>query len=265
MTITARRGSLTLVGTGIRPALQTTPETRAVLESATRVFHLLNDPLGERWLLDLRPDSESLASSYRDGRLRADSYAEMAERILAPVLGGDEVCVAFYGHPGVFVRPAHEALRRAREEGYDAVMLPGISSEDMLFAELGVDPAERGCQSHDSSDFLLERRAFDPRSALVLWQVGAIGEDFHRAEGYRSAGVSLLVEALLETYAAEHTVVVYEANEFPLGPSRIDRIALGELPSIPLSVRSTLYVPPLERRPRDATRSRRLRELLGAV
>lgn len=263
MTSRGRSGSLTLVGTGIRPALQTTPESRAVLESATRVFHLLNDPLGERWLLEIRPDSEPLASSYREGRERVDSYSEMVDRILAPVRGGDDVCVAFYGHPGVFVRPAHEALRRARSEGYEATMLPGISSEDMLFAELGIDPAERGCQSHDATEFLLEARIFDPSSSLVLWQVGAIGENRHRAKGYRSVGVTVLVEALLGSYPAAHLVVIYEANEFPLGPPRIDRIGLGDLPSVPLSVRSTLFVPPLAQRPNDTERTRRLRDLLG--
>jgi hypothetical protein len=55
------KGSLTVVGCGIRPGLQTTPEARALILSATRAFHLLAEPFGEQWLLSLRPDSESLA------------------------------------------------------------------------------------------------------------------------------------------------------------------------------------------------------------
>ena len=37
----------------------------------------------------------------------------MVERILAPVRAGKQVVAAFYGHPGVFVQPSHEAIRRA--------------------------------------------------------------------------------------------------------------------------------------------------------
>src|SRR5205809_2021168 len=44
--------------------------------------------------------------------------------------GGSLTCLACYGHPGVFVYPSHEAIRRARAEGYVARILAGISSED---------------------------------------------------------------------------------------------------------------------------------------
>lgn len=41
----------------------------------------------------------------------------MIERILQSVRSGGMTCAIFYGHPGVFVYPAHEAIRRARAEG----------------------------------------------------------------------------------------------------------------------------------------------------
>lgn len=262
--MTVARGSLAVVGCGIRPGLQTTPESLALIDTASKCYHLLADPLGEAWLRARRPDSESLAGCYRDGRSRLESYAEMADIMLAAVRSGETVCAVFYGHPGVFVRPAHDAVRGARREGYSASMLPGISAEDMLFADVGFDPAERGCQSHAAEDFVLERRRFDPCSALVLWQVGAMGEDRHRSEGYRSTGVILLHEALLREYPASHEIVIYEANEFPLGPPLIQRLGLAGLPSARLSVRSTLLVPPLAARPRDGALAERLARLLGS-
>jgi hypothetical protein len=144
-------------------------------------------------------------------------------------------------------------------------MLPGISSEDMLFAEVGFDPAERGCQSHEATDFLLEHRQFDPSSALVLWQVGAIGERRHREAGYRSTAVTLLVERLTRTYPTGHPVIVYEGNELPIGPPRVDEVTLGDLPSTALTVRSTLLVPPIAARPRDPALLARLEALLGSA
>jgi hypothetical protein len=58
-------------------------------------------------------------------------------------------------------------------------------------------------------------------------------------------------------------VIVYEANELPIGPPRIDRVELGELPAVALTVRSTLFVPPISIRPRDETLVARLEALLG--
>ena len=261
----ARRagGSLAVVGTGIRAGLQTTPEARALVESAGRVFYVLNDPLSEGWLRRLRPDAESLADAYRDGRPRLDSYAEMVERLLAAARAGADVCAVFYGHPGVFVRPAHEAVRRARAEGIEATLLPGVSAEDSLFADLGVDPADAGCQSHEATEFLLGERRWDPTSALVLWQVGAIGETEYRTEGYRRAGVELLVERLAAEYPRAHEVVVYEANELPIGPPLVLPLPLAKLAAAPLTARSTLYVPPLPPRPRDAALAARLAAALA--
>src|SRR2546428_900577 len=100
----------------------------------------------------------------------------MADRIVSAVQSGLDVCAAFYGHPGVFVDASHEAIRRTRRAGLPARMLPGISAEACLVADLGMDPAANGCQSFETTDFLLSRRKFDPSSALILWQVGVLGE-----------------------------------------------------------------------------------------
>src|SRR5207244_11062689 len=99
------------------------------------------------WIKDINPSAESLYPYYRQGESRMIAYVEMIERILYEVRKGLRVCAAFYGHPGVFVYPSHEAIKQARLEGYSAKMLPGISAEDCLFADLGIDPARNGCQS----------------------------------------------------------------------------------------------------------------------
>ena len=104
------------------------------------------------------------------------TYQEIVEYILSYVRKGNKVCVAFYGHPGVFVFPSHEAIKRARNEGYRAEMLPGISAEDCLYSDIGIDPGADGCQCFESTDFLSYRRKFDPSVGLVLWQIAVIGE-----------------------------------------------------------------------------------------
>src|SRR5699024_2966414 len=101
-----RSGRLSVVGTGIRPGGHLTRETQHVLQAADRVFTVVDGLTFER-LRELNDGVESLQDSYAHGRQRDDSYAEMVRRILAPLAQGLHVCAAFYGHPGVFVWPAH--------------------------------------------------------------------------------------------------------------------------------------------------------------
>ena len=95
--------------------------------------------------------------------------------MLREVRAGLDVVGVFYGHPGVFVAPSHRALAIAKEEGYKARMLPGISAEDCLYADLGIDPANPGCLIYEASDFLITERPVNINSHLILFQVGCVG------------------------------------------------------------------------------------------
>jgi uncharacterized protein YabN with tetrapyrrole methylase and pyrophosphatase domain len=236
-------GSLTVVGTGIAFGVQLTPQARVAIERADDVFYLLAEPAAELWFKELSPGSHSLRHHYAVGRERAETYACMVEEILAAVRRERNVCAVFYGHPGVFASPAHEAVRRAREERFSAVMLPAVSSEDCLFADLGVDPGTSGCQSYEATDFLLRRRSFDTAVPLVLWQVAFIGVTSAPIASSQSA-FGVLVDRLLEHYEESHRVTLYVASPYPVGAPSIREHALGEVRGAELGPMSTLYVPP---------------------
>jgi len=209
----ARRGSLVIVGTGIRTVGQMTTEAVAWIKRADTVLYLVGDPIAEGAIRSLNPEgARSLADTYVADKDRTDAYGGMVDRILACLRAGDLTCAAFYGHPGVFVSPAHEAIRRARAEGFEARMLPGISAEDCLFADLGVDPGIHGCQSFEATDFVLNRRSVDTSSAVV--------------------------------YGPAHAMYLYDAAVLPGCESIIRQIVAADLMSEPLSIAYTLYVPP---------------------
>ncbi len=242
-------GSLTILGTGIRLASQITLEALEAIKSADVVLYLAGDAATPAWLRQLNPSAESLSDCYREGRPRSSTYREIAGRILSHVRAGRRVAAAFYGHPGVGVNPAHAALRRARREGYPARMLPGISADACLVAELGVDPLVLGWQSHEASEFLSTRPKFDPRCALVLWQLGLIYQPSISFSGHTNPrGVADLARALRASYPASHGVVLYEASPFPVCDSRIEPAPLRELATRVVRLGTTLYVPPLARR-----------------
>jgi uncharacterized protein YabN with tetrapyrrole methylase and pyrophosphatase domain len=237
-------GELVVVGTGIGAA-RLTAEGRAAIEAADRVLYLVPDPISVHAVEQLNPRSTSLADCYVEGEHRRKAYARMVEAILEPVRAGQRVCAAFYGHPGVFVLPSHDAVALARSEGFAARMLQGISAEDCLFADLGVDPAEAGCQSYEATRFLEHRPLVEPRAALVLWQVGVVGSANHSAEA-EAPRLHELVERLRELYPDEHEVVVYEASSFAgIGPLVRSTPLVGLADAV--TPASTLYVPPLER------------------
>jgi hypothetical protein len=251
-------GSLTIVGTGIRFGVQFTPEGRAALLRADRVLHLGGDPLMRQWLSELRPDATSLHSFYGAGKDRAETYREMVDAILAPVRQGYDVCAVFYGHAGVFVSPSHEAIRQARAAGYEATMLPAISAEDCLFADLGIDPGRTGCQTYEATNFLLTNRPVDAAAVLILWQVGVLGEWGHaRKTDQRRLG--LLRDRLLEIYPAEHEAILYEASPYPIGDAIAVPTLLGRLAEAVVTAATTLVVPPRDRARSDPTVRDRLR------
>lgn len=226
-------GSLVVVGTGIG-AGQLTAEARAAIAGAEEVHYLVADPLSEHALVELAPEAASLAPCYGPDGPGPAAYERMVERILEPVRAGRRVCAAFYGHPGVFVLPAREALARARAAGIPARMLPGVSALDCLFADLGVDPAAAGCQVYEAGDFVRRGPTIDPGSALVLLQAGAV-----------DGALPELAGALARWYPASHELTLYEASPYPgIGPL-VETVGLGALAAARLSPRSTAYVPPL--------------------
>jgi len=222
-------------------------EAIAHMKSAERVFYLVAEPVAEQVILLLNPEgARSLAGLYAPSKPRRETYRQMVESILASVRSGWRTCAVFYGHPGVFVDPAHAAIRSARQEGFAASMLPAVSAEDCLFADLGFDPASAGCQSYEATDFLVNRRRADPSSHLVLWQVGVLGDPTFRLEVRESSALDLLVRRLSETYPPRHQVCVYEAAVLPAGEPVMRWTELSQLARGQLSIISTLYVPPAE-------------------
>jgi uncharacterized protein YabN with tetrapyrrole methylase and pyrophosphatase domain len=240
----ARQGSLSVVGTGIRLGLHLTQEGRLRIESADDVLYLLAEVAPTAWLHRLNPVAESLLRLYRPDQDHREVYEAIVEAVMERVRLDRNVCMVTYGHPGVFDDSSHEAVRRAREEGFRAELLPGISSIDCLFVDLGIDPGGRGLQLFDATDFIVSRRTPDIAVPLVLWQISVIGQTRTTGTVNRD-GLRVLAERLEERYGADHEVIVYEASPFPVGRPQIETSSIEDLAGAPVTGLSTLYVPPV--------------------
>ena len=246
MTVPAGKppGRLACVGLGMMLGAHIGPRARSHVEQADVVFAAVSDPLVEQWLREMNPDVRSLQPFYGDGKPRHDTYRQMVDAMLSEVRAGRRVCGAFYGHPGVFAKAPHDAIAQARAEGFDAWMEPGVSAEDCLYADLGIDPGRVGCQHYEASQLLLYRHRLDPSAYLVLWQVGIVGDRSYRRFATGPAHRRLLVERLLQDYPADHEAIAYEAATLPIARPRIERLKLHALPDVSLRMHTTLVVPP---------------------
>ena len=240
----SQQGNLACVGLGMMLGAHLSPRSRSHIEQADVVFALVSDPLVELWVQEMRPDMRSLQPFYCEGTSRLTSYNAMVEAMLAEVRAGRRVCGVFYGHPGVFALVPHKAVAGARTEGFEAVMEPGISAEDCLYADLGIDPGKYGCQHFEASQLMFYQRRIDPSAYLIIWQVGMAGDRslarFSTGPAYRR----LLVELLARDYPLAHPVIAYEAATLPIAAPRMDELRLSDLVDADLRLQTTLVFPP---------------------
>lgn len=242
-----KQGKLICVGTGMRMAGQLTPIAQSYIETADVVIAAVPNIFARKWLQGVAKEYICLLGYYSDcdveGKNRRDTYRRMADTILAEVRAGKTVCAAFYGHPGIFACISHMAIADARAEGYHAEMLPGISAEDCLVADLGIDPGRTGMQSMETTQFMIYERRIDPTALLILWQPGLAGELSLKRFDTTAARLQVLVAKLARDYPLDHPVILYEAATHPLEQTRMDTILLRDLPEARLQQITTLVIP----------------------
>ncbi len=238
------KGSLVVVGTGIQLGRHVTERAISEIRIADQVF-CMADAFAYRWVESLRPDVHPLHIYYDEDKDRRRTYEEMETAIIEAVHEGHHVCAIFYGHPGVFAQVPHAAIARLRREGYPARMEPGISAEDCLIADLGLDPGSRGCLSMEATQFLVFERQLDPSAMLILWQVGLVGDLSCRRFDTTPERLQVLVDKLCRWYTADTRAIIYEAPVLPVQQPRCDRIRLKDLPGQTLDQISTLVIPPM--------------------
>ncbi|MGB8715777.1 MAG: SAM-dependent methyltransferase [Rhodanobacteraceae bacterium] len=239
-------GNLVCVGIGMTLGSHIGPLARSYIEQADVVFVAASDGVVEQWVEEMNADVRSLQPLYGEGRSRMETYHAMIDTLLAEVRKGRQVCAAFYGHPGVFAWPAHRAIELAREQGFDAHMEPGISAEDCLYADLGIDPGKFGCQHFEATQLMIYKRRVDPSACLVLWQAGVAGDRslkrLKTAAGYRQ----ILVDVLAKDYPLDHPVIIYRAVTLPIHEPRMETVALGDLPGADIGMEDTLVLEPAQ-------------------
>lgn len=239
------KASLVIVGSGIKFISHLTHEVKVYIEQANKVLYLVNDPAIKTLLHKMNANAKSLDKLYNQFPLRKDCYKAITDYILKTLdQTQDLLCVVLYGHPSMYAQPGLDAAKQAKASGFDAKILPGISAEACLFADLMIDPGTFGCQSFEATDFLIHKRKIDPSCHLILWQIDLIGVLNNPSSHDNKKGAQILVNYLKHYYPLDHEVILYEAAQYPTFSPNIQKFPLNELANTAASRISTLYLPP---------------------
>lgn len=236
-----------MAGSGIKSIAHLTLETVAHIEQADKVFYCVADPGTEAFIKSKAKEAIDLYILYDNDKNRYNTYVQMAEMMLRAARDGFFVVGVFYGHPGVFVSPSHRAIGIAQREGIETYMLPGISAEDCLFSDLGIDPSFTGCQTVEATDLLLRDRPLNIQGHVILWQVGVVGDTGFNFQGFKKTKFQVLVDRLEKDYGADHEIIHYFASTLSHSKPHIEPLAISELrnPNVEKRITgiSTFYVP----------------------
>ena len=247
MKASQKKGSLVVVGSGIKAIGHFTLEAQCYIQNADIVIFAVADPLTERWIKEQNKNWYDLYQFYADDKSRTITYAQMVEKILLEVREGKQVTAVFYGHPGVFVNPSHNAIAIARQEGFEARMLPGISAEACLYADIGIDPSKVGSQTLEATDLLLRERTIQTDAHVIIFQVGCVGDIGFKFSGFENKNFHILVERLEEAYGAGHKIINYVASQYPTIHPTIEEYRIADLrnPRVAQKITglSTFYIP----------------------
>jgi hypothetical protein len=246
--VPTKPGQLIIVGSGIGSIGQLSLQAVAHIEQADVVFYVVADSATEAFIRQKNANCVDLYKFYGDGKNRMITYIQMSEEMLLHLRKGQNVVGVFYGHPGVFVSPSHRSIDIARREGFTAKMLPGISAEDCLFADLNIDPAIPGCLTYEATDLLVRNKPLVPSSHLIVYQVGCVGITDFNFSGFNNTNFEFLLDYLETAYGPEHSVTHYIAAILPFIEPTMEKYTITELrdPDVQKQITaiSTLYLPP---------------------
>ncbi|WNC67743.1 SAM-dependent methyltransferase [Thalassotalea nanhaiensis] len=241
---TFKKGSLVCVSTGMQLGAHISPISQSHIENADIVFAVMSDGIMQKWVEGMNPNVFNMQQFYQKGKPRSDTYEDMMQAMLSEMRKGKNVVGAFYGHAGVFVTPSHKAIAIAKAEGYYAHMEPGISAEDCLFADCGINPGALGCANYEATQLVFYKRAIDASAYLILWQANIVGDRTLIKRATNKKYRQLLVDVLSDYYPLEHEVILYEAPTLAIDKPRVESITLGDFVTAPLKPHTTLVLPP---------------------
>jgi len=222
------KGKIIVVGLGPGSRDSLPVVNLEVLKGAQRLYLRTGVHPVVDWLIEQGIAFDTFDAYYE----QADSFEDVYRQIAADVLTAAEqgtVVYAVPGHPLVAETAVDMMINQAEQRDITIEVLPAMSFMDQLYAVLKVDPVQ-GIQIIDGLQ--LEGHLLNSSLGIVLLQV------------YNRLVASDIKLSLLETYPAEHQVVIVQAAGVS-GLQRIEYVPLFEMDRLDwFDHLTSLYIPP---------------------
>lgn len=242
-----------VAGTGMVGYSQITREVESAFEESEVVYLLdTKGPINGYLENEFDVDIYDLSEHYGDDKDRRETYDEMADAVLEGADCSDgPVTFALYGHPMIFVNPSRQVLEEGRELDMNVEVMPGISSLDTVFCDIGFDPAANGLQTYEATDLLVREWELNPEVPAMIWQVSVVETALHTDRDSLPSRFTRFKEYLQQFYPDDHTVHLLQTATFPIAESKDITVDLDKFESKTDDLNQgyyILYIPPANRR-----------------
>ncbi len=167
---------------------------------------------------------------YIDGVACEDVYADIMDFVLAEARRGQAAYVQ-QGSPAFQTYTALELTRRARAEGLEARILPGVSSLECLTTHLGLAHSLNDLQLYHCASVAAGAVRIDPRAPLLLFNVSVFAAQVvnTRSGLMKRDRLDALAAVLAGLYPPDHPVSLIHLK--PDGGVRARASTVGRLAS----------------------------------
>lgn len=243
---------ISIIGIGTVSVMQMTREAETALRTVDALYVLHAQSLVLDYLRDrYEAPVIDLSVAYAEEKPRRRTYHEIAQVVMEAAVEGSGRHVAYVtsGHPLVLVTPSQLILQTAKEQSVPVDIVPGVSSLDMVWADLKFDPGPDGALMFDATSLLLRRYPLIPTVPLFLWQVNSVETALYSTHKNRPERFTRLQKYLLDYYPADHVATLVHSASFPITRTEIADIKVSDLGTLAEIATSQhiLYVPPVAR------------------
>jgi hypothetical protein len=147
---------------------------------------------------------------YTRGSAFEPTYDAIIKEVMHAVRGGSKVAYATQGSPAFHCGTATVLHRAAKREGFSSILISGVSSFELLSAELAADYDITNIQISSTLQFTEGTMGINPNVPCLLFDLGryALPAVREHASRFDRGKLVALAELLGAIYPADHEIVL---------------------------------------------------------
>lgn len=239
--------TLHIIGRGLSPIHHLTLQGLRALKSSEKIFGI--EPDQASWNIIQEEfqfkDIIDISNLYQCGVKDQDNYNNFLSFITRTLEISDTVALLIAGNPRFGVSFV-QMLTQNPIPGVKIQIIDGISSFDVMFNDLAIDPIEQGTSLIDVNRMLLFKYQLEPATNYFLYHVCSVGTNqVHFNDASTNNKIELLENHLLKFYSGDKKITLCQASNGSTDPGLYQTFELKTLSKKlnEISFSTTLFIP----------------------